>query len=175
MKTILYLLIGVFVTGCKEKYFRAPTGSMEGTIRTGEKFYVTAANKFERNNIVVFNYFGEDYASLPEDGKFKLHWEKRVYRLMAFSGDTLLIKDGEVFINNRPVPLPATALCEYDVLSKVEIDDFPERQGGSQAQLISSSNDTLHYITMLTKAEAMDYSERKPAIISVKKKLFECI
>lgn len=138
---------------------------------TGETFYVKRTSDFKRNDIVVFNYFGEDYNFPTEEpGKFEMQWQKWFKRLIAWSGDSIWIKDGEVFLNGRHVPDPTRSLAEYDVFSKFEIDDFPEREEW-QTRLEERRGDTFHFVTQLTKEQAENYSRRKPAIISVRKRI----
>ena len=154
---------------CKERIFRAPSGGMERTIMAGDVFEVTPADKFERNDIVVFNYFGPDYTEgADEDGKYPMHHEKRMYRLIAYSGDSLEIRDGEVFLNSRHVPLPPKAVMKYEVVSKGHIDEFDEKD--PYINTTTKTGDTISYIVDLTTEQAFDYRQSKPAIISVRKK-----
>src|SRR5204863_4194992 len=103
----------VLLNSCRGKMFHQPTASMEETIMTSDVFYVNKTSSFKRNDIVVFNYFGEDYRRMTEDpGKFPMHWEKRAYRLIAWSGDSLEIKDAEVIINRKPVLPPPKSILE---------------------------------------------------------------
>lgn len=149
---------------------------MEGTLRKGDAFQVTRANDFERNDIVVFDYFGEDYTSPPtEEGKYEMHWEKRIFRMIAVSGDTLLIKDGDVFINSHPIPLPATALCEYEVISMVPVDDFPEWNDPEAIIATTNNKDSFRYLVLLTSEEALAFRQRKPGIMSVNRQKFDYI
>ncbi len=146
---------------------------MEATIGTGEIFYVTKTTHFNKNDIAVFNFYGPDYSKMVDPAEpIPMHWEKRFYRLMAVSGDTILVKDGDVFVNGKPAPAVQTILEEYEVLSTMTIDDFPE-WGDAQTQYIqdSSGKGRYHYYVLLTTKEATDYRERKPAIISVTKAL----
>src|SRR5687768_7551253 len=97
---IFFSILIFLMVACKGRSFRAGSNSMESTIIVGDHFYVTRSSHFERNDIVVFNYYGNDYSAPPDEfGKFEQHWEKRVFRLIAFSGDSLEIKDGEVIVN----------------------------------------------------------------------------
>lgn len=161
----------VLIFSCKGKLFRSPTAAMEETIMTGETFYVNRTDNFKRNDIVVFNYFGENYTARNEEtGKFELEWQKWFKRLMALSGDSITIKDGEVFVNGRFVQDPPRSLSEYDVFSIVDIDDFPEREE-PPAILSEKRGDTLHYIVQLTSEQAANYRQRKPAVITVAKRL----
>lgn len=136
----------------------------------GETFYVEPATQFNRNDIAVFNYFGNDYSSLPDEyGKFTQHWEKRVQRIVAFSGDTLEIKNGDVFINHSRMITPPSVLLNYELRSTVFIDEFT----GKDPHSIRSrqSGDTFIYELPLSIKEAREYELKKPAILSVERKL----
>lgn len=167
---LLYIFLIAFFIGCKGKAYRAPSASMEGTIMTGDIFYVKKTTEFKRNDIIVFDYYGEDYRSPIVEGKYKMQWSKRVYRLIAMSGDTLNIKDGDVYVNGRFIPLPPTAMGEYIVASKVLIDDFPATENEPPRLISNNNKDSFLYEVRLTKAEAADYEQRKPAIMSIQKK-----
>lgn len=163
----------VLLYSCKGRAFRQPTASMEETIMTEEVFYVNKTSSFKRNNIVVFNYFGEDYTSpTDEPRKFKMSWQKWAKRLIALSGDSLEIKDADVFINRRAVLPPPKSILEYDVFSIVAIDDLPQRNEW-QATVSEIKGDTFHYVAALTTEQAANYKQRKPAIVSIRKKIVE--
>ncbi|HET6994178.1 MAG TPA: S26 family signal peptidase [Chitinophagaceae bacterium] len=170
MKKIHLVLLLVFTISCKHRFYRAPSGSMEETIMRGDNFTVTITGKFERNDIVVFDYYGPDYSSMDETGQFKSsHWERRVYRLIAYSGDSVMIAEGDLFVNNRHIQMPPKGKLRYEVYAKTTIDDFndeglipPNRKG-----------DTLVYTVDLTTNKAEEYRLRKPAIMKVKRILPE--
>ncbi len=166
---LLFLLMPMLVTGCKKRFFRASSASMEATIPAGAGFWVTQTKKFQRNDIAVIDHYGPDY-SLPlnEDGTYKLAWIKKVYRIVALSGDTLTIINGDIIVNGKLLPVPPKALFTYEIKSTVPIDDFPERNDWTN-QISSTGTNTFTYRVSLTKAEAAAYSLRKPAVVSVSK------
>lgn len=173
-KCLLSILIvaALLFCSCKGRMYRQPTGSMEETIMMGESFYTTSTKDFKRNDIVVFDYWGEDYTRpLEEPGMFEMSWQKWVKRLIAFSGDTLDIKDGDVFINGNLVTPPPGCVTEYDVFSLAQLNDFPERQEWQQAMLLEMKGDTFHYTAHLTRDQAADYQRRRSAVLNVKKRL----
>jgi len=168
-KTFAYLFFILLISSCKSRFFRAPSGSMANTIKPGQTFFVQHTRDFKKNDIAVFDYFGNDYNSPAEEfGKYNQHWEKRVFRIIAWSGDTVEIKKGEVFINNRRIPAPELALANYEIRSKVYIDDLANiDQYGNAMQ---RSGDTFIYTVPLSMAEVRNYELRKPAVISVRRK-----
>jgi len=90
---ILALIIRTFVV----QAFKIPTGSMRPTLVEGDRILV---NKFiyrfkepERGDIIVFKY--------PEDMK-----KDFIKRLVAFGGEDLEIRDGNIFIDGNIVEEP---------------------------------------------------------------------
>lgn len=90
---ILALIIRAFVV----QAFKIPTGSMRPTLVEGDRILV---NKFiyrfkkpQRGDVVVFKY--------PEDTK-----KDFIKRLIAVGGETVQIKDGNIWIDSVPVEKP---------------------------------------------------------------------
>jgi signal peptidase I len=87
------LFIRIFIV----EPFKIPSGSMKPTLLVGDRIFV---NKFiyrfkepERGDIVVFKY--------PEDPK-----KYFIKRLAAKGGDVLVIKDGNLIVNGKPLEKP---------------------------------------------------------------------
>lgn len=90
---ILALIIRAFVV----QAFKIPTGSMRPTLMEGDRILV---NKFiyrfkepQRGDIVVFKY--------PEDTK-----KDFIKRFIASGGETVQIKDGNIWINSELIKKP---------------------------------------------------------------------
>lgn len=141
---------------------------MEGTIKNGQKFYVEPTQKFKRNDIAVFDYLGNDYGSPPDEtGHFRLKEQKRLMRIIAMSGDSFVIRHGEVYLNHVHVPLPPLGKMEYEIASKVWLGELRDPEQISQTQ----AGDTFKYIAPLTIEEANRYANDKTDILSIKKYL----
>jgi signal peptidase I len=171
-KIIVVVIISLpSLFSCKGRIYRSPSASMAETIREGETFYVSKTKSFERNDIVVFNYYGNDYALGPDEkGRFKQHWEKRFYRLIALSGDSLNIKDGDVIVNDKYIPEVPTILNEYKVYAKEYIDDLTERSDDYLLPPLKDRfGDTIVYQVSLTREEVYTYEQRKQVVIRIKK------
>lgn len=101
---VLALVVRVFIV----EAYKIPSGSMEPTLKIGDKIFV---NKFlygaklpfvpvrlpkvrdpKRGDIIVFRY--------PEDMR-----KNFVKRLIAFSGETVEIKMGKVYVNDKAIDL----------------------------------------------------------------------
>jgi signal peptidase I len=163
---ILLLWIAALLGSCKGHYYKARSSSMSETIQPGDRFYVKETTDFKKNDIVVFNYYGDDYTAPPDEetGKFRQHWEKRIFRLIAFSGDTIAIKDDEVFVNNTPIPFPAGARLPYDIYASETIDELLT---GEEMATMENSDSLFIYHVNITKDKALEYEQRKPAVQKV--------
>ena len=164
---ILSLLLSV-LTGCRGKFYTMPSGSMEATLPMNSKAFVTETDEFKHNNIVVYYFYGDNY-SKPQsaDGRFEREWQKRISRLIAMSGDTLQLKDGNIFVNGKEVPHAPKALLLYEIFATVDIDDLPEREVNNYQT--EKAYEGIVYKISLTREEAAMYSNRKPAIKSVRR------
>lgn len=170
MRVQLFLLVMISMYACKGRVYTEPASSMEETIMKGEPFYVSQAKNFKRDDIIVFEYWGDDYTRpLPDQPGFEKNWQKWVKRMIALSGDTFQVKDAEVYINGKASPSPPGSLMEYDLLATTFIDDLPQRNEFDQT--LVSTADSFHYVVLLTAAQAAEYRNRKPAIASVKKRI----
>lgn len=171
--TILIILLSSYsFSSCKGRFYRARSASMENTIMAGEKFYVAHTDSFERNDIVVFDYFGSEYGSSPdENGNFIQHWEKRIFRLIAISGDSLQIKGGDVFVNGKYAALSITGKTSYEVHSIDHIAEFDEMDP-STLSIQKEENYFVYYVS-LTNRQAREYAQKKSGIIRVKKQVLD--
>lgn len=177
--TVIQLLLWLIAicSACTGRSYTVPSGNMANTIEPGDHVNVTRARSFNVNDIVVFNILADDYNSPSEEepGTYKKSWQQWISRLVAVSGDTLEIKQGNLYVNGRLQPLPPDALGMYDVRSTVAIDDFPGEDDDFALgpQLIHRDGDTLLYRVELTARQAAEYEQRRPAVLEVKKVLEE--
>lgn len=89
---------------------------MEETIQMGEPIYVKETGNVKKGDIVVFDFYGPDYtAGVDEYGQFNLHWEKRICRITASSGDSIEIKNDTLYINGVPQPFPPGVKLPYEI------------------------------------------------------------
>lgn len=166
--SVIVISILVLTSSCKGKLFRNPTEAMEETIKMGETFYVERTKNFKRDDIVVFDFLGEDPTRInPETDRPEMSWQKWFKRLIAISGDSIQIKNADVILNGISLDDPPLSISDYEVLSTVTIDDFPERN--LEMMRAEKKGDTFYYCVQLKKDEAENYRQRKPAVVSVKK------
>lgn len=165
---LILALLALVMTGCKKRFYKMSSRGMEATLPISSRALVTETDQFAHNNIVVYNYYGDNYSKpqLP-DGQFEKKWQMYISRLIAMSGDTLQLKAGDIFINGKGVPHVPGALLHYEIHSGVEIDDFPEREADAYEQ--EAAPGEVIYRIHLTREEARDYNMRKPAIKSVRR------
>lgn len=90
------ILVAVILTLIIRTYifqaFKIPSGSMRPTLMEGDKLfvnkYIYRFQKPERGEIIVFKY--------PEDPK-----KDFIKRLVAIEGETVEIRDGKIYVNDR--------------------------------------------------------------------------
>lgn len=107
IKTIaMAVVIAVLINSFVIVNATVPTGSMENTIMPGDRiialrltYYVSSP---ERGDIVVFRY--------PDDESVLY-----VKRVIGLPGETVEVKDGEVYINNSDTPLDDSFVKEQPV------------------------------------------------------------
>jgi signal peptidase I len=118
---VLALIIRTFVV----QAFKIPSGSMEDTLLIGDHLLV---NKFiygmqvpgvdgrfltirepERGDIVVFEF--------PEDRDLSF-WKRRdfIKRIIGLPGDTLEIRDKQLFVNGQPLVIPEAVFKDGTLL-----------------------------------------------------------
>ncbi len=172
MKLIpFFILSAVLLSSCRSRVYNIPTGSMEETLPVSSNILVKNSSSFQRDDIVVFSYYGNNYTVQPdENGQWPQHWEKRVYRLVAISGDIIEIRNGDLFINDKKVTLPPKALMTYEIKATTFLDDLPERKE-FPVQIKSRLGDTIIYTAALTTEQVAQFRQRKPAVISVEKEM----
>lgn len=165
---LILFLLALILTGCRGKFYTMPSGSMEATLPLNSKAFVTETHQFKHNHIAVYYYYGYNYSKpQTDDGQYEREWQKRISRLIAMSGDTLQLKDGNIYVNGKEVPHAPKSLLLYEIRSGVDIEDFPERE--ENKYLTEKAADGVLYKISLTREEANDYSNRKPAIKSVRR------
>ena len=124
MKYILQIWSLILLVSCKGKVYNMPSASMAETIGQGEHFYVSKSNTYQRSDIVVYKYYGDNLLAAPdEQGKLPPHWEQRCSRLVALSGDTLLIRNDSVFINGWHFIDPPGMKKLYRIYSVTQLED----------------------------------------------------
>src|SRR5258705_10255189 len=127
VKTIVYaLLIAGVIRSFLFQPFNIPSGSMEGTLLIGDYLFVSkAAFGYSRYSFpfAMFPFEGRFFASEPARGDivvFKYPVDNStdyIKRLIGLPGDRVQMKEGVLYINEKPVP-------------KVPVEDYIEDVGG---------------------------------------------
>ena len=128
VKTIVYaLLIAGVIRSFIFQPFNIPSGSMEGTLLVGDYLFVSkAAYGYSRYSFPFggLPFSGRFLASTPHRGDvvvFKFPGDNStdyIKRLIGLPGDRIQMKDGTLYLNDKPVP-------------KVKVEDYVEDFGGS--------------------------------------------
>lgn len=103
------LVIVVVIRSFIFEPIRVKGGSMTNTLQDGEILFCSKLNylfeDIERDDIVICNYPGRTdllLGFIPENTRF-------VKRVVALPGDTVAVRDGEVYVNGTLVPAPEMA------------------------------------------------------------------
>jgi signal peptidase I len=107
----LFLLISLVVGSCSRTY-NVTTDSMSNTLNAGQVIKAKNKASINRGDIV---FFRKDYNS----GQGKQTW---LFRVVAFSGDTVEIKDGNLIVNNNKIELPENARLLYSITTSMPLD-----------------------------------------------------
>ncbi len=112
MRECLYTLIMVLmISACENKAFQVPTPAMEPTIPVGTRIWLDS-EKPARGDIIIF------HAQLP--GSPPLDF---VFRMVAISGDSLVIDNGRLFVNGRIEPGSPDIYYQYLVRAQSRVRD----------------------------------------------------
>jgi signal peptidase I len=168
LSRLIILFFCLVFIACKQKFYKVPSANMAGTIPVGSKVIIGEADSYERNDIVAYEYFGNNYtAPTDEEGHFPQHWETRISRIIAVSGDSLLINEGNIFINGKEIQFPEKAQLLYHIYSTEVIEELQnDRERFGEAEKLNAG---IRYTVYLTRDEANKYANRKDIVVSVKK------
>ena len=113
---VIALLLALFIREFFVQAFKIPSGSMVPTLLVGDRLMVNKLrygprirftdkrlpgfSKEKRGDIIVFIF--------PENPKRDF-----IKRLIAFGGETVEIKDGDIFVNGKPVADPVLNKIYY--------------------------------------------------------------
>ncbi len=113
----LILLISLFMGSCTQT-FKVTTDSMSNSFNAGQVVELKNKASINRGDVV---FFRKEHNS----GQGKETW---LLRVIAFSGDTVGIKDGNVSVNNNIIELPENARLLYSINTStpMEVKGFRE-------------------------------------------------
>jgi len=107
----LFMLISMFVGSCSQT-FNVTTDSMSNSFNTGQVIKLKNKSSIERGDAVFFTRSNDSQQR-------KQTW---LFRVVALSGDTLKIKDGNVIVNNSVIEFPENARLLYSVITSMPLD-----------------------------------------------------
>jgi signal peptidase I len=164
---ICMLLISGVLSCINPLTYVIPSGSMEDTFAVGEKFFVTPSKDFERYDVVVYDKIDYDYSRENENGTFDKASQRFVMRLVAFSGDKLELRRGELFVNDEKIKEVPTIKYPYLVIASEQIP-LPEDRNKLVPDVVQISHGPEYrYDALLSFTEYKEWILNKPAIKSI--------
>jgi signal peptidase I len=107
----LFLLISLVVVSCNRTY-NVTTDSMSNSFNAGQVLTLNKKASINRADVV---FFRRSNSSQQKN-------ETWLLRVVAFSGDTLQIKDGNLFVNKKIIELPENARLLYSITTSTPLD-----------------------------------------------------
>lgn len=130
----LFLLISLVAGSCSQTY-NVSTDSMSNTFNAGQVIKLKDKASINRADIVFFR-------RNDNSGQGKETW---LFRVVAFSGDTVEIKDGNLIVNNNRIELPVKARLLYSITTSRPLDVKSFREN-TVSQM--TENKYIAYLTM---------------------------
>lgn len=131
-----YLLVSLVAGSCNQTY-KVTTDSMSNTFNTGQVLELKKTASVNRGDVVFF-------VNNISSNQRKETW---IFRVAAYSGDTLELKDGALRINGNITELPANARLLYSITASRPLD-----MKGFRENTLRQLNDS-SYIAHLTSDE----------------------
>ncbi|MGD0340293.1 MAG: S26 family signal peptidase [Bacteroidales bacterium] len=130
----LFLLIPLVVLSCGRTY-HVTTDSMSNTFNAGQVIKLKNKASIDRGDNVFFR-------KVYNSGERKQTW---LFRVVAFSGDTVEIRNGNVIVNNKIIELPENVRLLYKIIASTPLDvkSFRENTVRQMAE-----NNYIAYLTM---------------------------
>ncbi|HSY62873.1 MAG TPA: signal peptidase I, partial [Cytophaga sp.] len=134
--------------------FKIPTSSMEPTILVGDRIIAQVGfyknNAVNRNDLIIFHYPAETDKPIDE----KTHY---VSRCVAIPGDTLSIRNKQVYINNQPSIIPTEVKHKFKCYTNNILSEIVKKKYGVRSydmfgnELLESNGKKLYLIDLSTE------------------------
>ena len=105
------ILLAVVLAGIITRFLfqlvRVKGSSMEHTLKNGDLLFSIRPGKYRRDEVVICRYPRRVTRTLEINAAFSLTWHTLfVKRLAALPGDVVEIREGQLYVNDAPVPDP---------------------------------------------------------------------
>ena len=101
------VLLAAVITRYLFQLVRVKGGSMEHTLKNGDLLFSLRPGKYRRGEVVICRYPRRVSRTLEINAAFSLTWHTLfVKRLVALPGDVVEIREGQLLVNDSPVPDP---------------------------------------------------------------------
>lgn len=101
------VLLAAVITRFLFQLVRVKGNSMEHTLKNGDLLFCVRPGKYRRGEVVICRYPRRVSRTLEINAAFSLTWHTLfVKRLAALPGDVVEIREGQLYVNDAPVPDP---------------------------------------------------------------------
>ncbi|MBR5109878.1 MAG: signal peptidase I [Clostridia bacterium] len=101
------VLLAVLISRFLCQFVRVKGSSMERTLKNGDILLVTRPGKYRRGETVICRFPRRTAKTLEINAAFTLCWHTLfVKRLAALPGDAVEIREGQLYVNDLPLPDP---------------------------------------------------------------------
>ena len=143
---IIVMSLGIFYFLFSYRFYSIPTPSMEGSLLMGDRIICEKNGEVEQGSVMVFK--------VPFDKKTQYN-----KRCVGIGGDTILIKDRQVYINGKAASNPVEMQFTYKVATT---DEFPKRVFRNYK--IPNFGDYERHLTLIDSAKVGYMLEMTPAL-----------
>lgn len=117
---------------------RVKGSSMEQTLKNGDLLFSVRFGKYRRGGVVICRYPRRTARTLEINAAFSLTWHTLfVKRLVALPGDVVEIREGQLLVNEAPVPDPPD-------MGSVPRDYAPRRLGRKEYFVMGDNRQSSH-------------------------------
>ena len=104
---LLAVALAGLITRFVFQLVRVKGGSMEHTLKNGDLLFCLRPGTYRRGEVVICRYPRRVTRTLEINAAFSLTWHTLfIKRLVALPGDVVEIREGQLLVNDSPVPDP---------------------------------------------------------------------
>ena len=125
--------LALVITRFLFQFVRVKGSSMENTLKNGDLLLTVRPGRYRRGEVIICRYPRRTARTVELNAAFTLTWHTLfVKRLVALPGDVAGIRDGQLFVNDSPIPDPPRMATPPR--------DYPHRRLGRREYFVIGDN-----------------------------------